>query len=211
MEKRWKDHVSTAVRSKGGRWHFPNAVRKYGSEAFTHEVLAQSRTLEDGNATEEELILQYDTRNPERGFNLAKGGTHIPHLIRKNPWDNPEYREKRLNQIAKLWKDPIYRNKNRSANRIALNTPESKTKRITASKEVQSRPGVKEKNVKWHKGRVRSLEHQAKLNTANTGKVRSPETIAKLCASNKSKDPEVRAKIAAKLIEFYARKALTGG
>ncbi len=74
MAQRWKTHVSHAKSSKGGRWHFPNAIRKYGKDAFSHEELACSWTLEDANATEEALILQYDTRNPGKGFNLAKGG-----------------------------------------------------------------------------------------------------------------------------------------
>jgi hypothetical protein len=109
MEKRWSRHISTAMRSKGGRWHFPNAVRKHGPEAFSHEELAQSWNLEGANATEEKLILQYDTRNPEKGFNLAKGGGSQPHSLRKNPWDDLEYRLKACAAAKLRWQDPIIR------------------------------------------------------------------------------------------------------
>src|SRR5271155_3226832 len=110
MERRWQKHVYAALRfSKGGRWHFPNAIRKYGKDVFSHEVLAQSWTVEGANVTEEELILQYGTRNPGLGFNLAKGGAHIPHPIRKNPWDNPEYRAKCTEAARQTFKRPDVR------------------------------------------------------------------------------------------------------
>ena len=103
MERRWQKHVNAAFRfSKGGRWHFPNAIRKHGPRAFSHEVLAMSWTLEGANYTEKTLILQYETQNPEKGFNLSKGGgSHIPHefMIKKNPWDNLSYRNKCISSI----------------------------------------------------------------------------------------------------------------
>jgi len=45
------------------------------------------------NLAEECWIEFYDTRNPEKGFNLIRGGSHTPHSV-KNSWDRPEYREK---------------------------------------------------------------------------------------------------------------------
>ena len=38
-QKRWNQHCSQAKSSKDGRWHFPNAIRKYGKEAFTMKSL----------------------------------------------------------------------------------------------------------------------------------------------------------------------------
>lgn len=162
MMERWKKHCYVAKSSKGGRWYFPNAVRKYGPQAFSHEVLAMSWTLEGANATEEWLIDFYDTRNPEKGFNLAKGGASQPHPIRKNPWDDPEYRAKcsqnmrkymhtpqaRLRQKASL-NTPESKAKRSMLSRLALNTPESKAKRVTSSStgfKICSKCGI-EKNV----------------------------------------------------------------
>ena len=52
MMQRWKSHVYAAMNSKDGRWHFPNAIRKYGSKSFSHQVLAMSWDLEGANETE---------------------------------------------------------------------------------------------------------------------------------------------------------------
>ncbi len=174
MAQRWKTHVSHAKISKGGRWHFPNAIRKYGKDAFSHEALAQSRTLEDANATEEAIISQYDTRNPAKGFNLAKGGTHVPHPIRKNPWKDPEYRARVIPTLIAVTQTA----QARANNKASLNTPESKAKRSRISKEIQSRSEVK-----------------AKIASANKGRILSPETLRKIAAANRSRDLPVRKRI----------------
>jgi hypothetical protein len=123
MEKRWKDHVSTALRSKGGRWHFPNAVRKYGPEAFSHEVLEVCNDLEVGNLAEECWIELYETRNPEKGFNLAQGGSHTPHPVR-NPWDDPSFRSKMTALSKQRAKNPSWRAKISTAHTGVKLSPE---------------------------------------------------------------------------------------
>src|SRR3989304_3521163 len=87
-QQRWKSHVSAAKRSKGGRWHFPNAIRKYGKEAFSHEVLEVCDSLEAANEAEEKWIEFYKTRDSEFGFNLVKN-QYIPH-----PLNGPEFQFK---------------------------------------------------------------------------------------------------------------------
>ena len=174
MERRWKKHVYAAFRfSNDGRWHFPNAIRKYGSHAFSHEVLAQSRTLEDANYTEEVLIFQYDTRNPAKGFNIAKGGKHTPHSIRKNPWNDPKYRALRITQI-----------------KIEANSPAGKRVRsINGSKSCGRVHGLdtKAKISVASKGSVRTLEQRTKLSRFNTGKTVSSQTRKKLSILGKNR------------------------
>lgn len=111
MMQRWNQHVSKAKFSKDGRWHFPNAIRKYGSQTFSHEVLEICNTLELANLAEAKWINHFNTRDPQFGFNLAKGGEHKPHPIRKNPWDNPEFRAKSLIATRKKWNDSSIRAK----------------------------------------------------------------------------------------------------
>jgi len=137
-QARWKTHCYVAKKSSGGRWHFPNAIRKYGPEAFSHEVLEVCLTLELANLAEEKWISHFDTRNPEMGFNLAKGGSHAFHPIRKNPWDDPEYRARQLPRLASLSKDPLVR----AASKASLNTPEVKAKISAAVKESLKSPDV---------------------------------------------------------------------
>jgi hypothetical protein len=68
MERRWSQHVAQAKTSRGGRWHFPNAIRKYGKNAFSHEILEICYSLEEANTAEDKWINHFDARNPERGF-----------------------------------------------------------------------------------------------------------------------------------------------
>jgi hypothetical protein len=123
MLQRWNQHIANAKSKRGkGCLHLWNAIRKYGPEAFSHEVLEICNSLEEANEAEKTWINKFDSRNPEKGFNLALGGDHTPHPIRKNPWDNPEFRAKQMvwlsspkykeqaaSQARLLWKDPKFR------------------------------------------------------------------------------------------------------
>jgi GIY-YIG catalytic domain len=185
MMQRWNRHVYDSVNSRGGKLktsHFPNAIRKYGKDAFEHiEFLTKYQTLEAANAAEEFAIEFWCTRDPDFGFNIAKGGgTHNPNLIRKNPWDDPSYRAKittaskgkrhsrttkiQISHLAKShWNNPIIRTRNSLAIKEALSTPESKIKRSAISKEIFSRPEVRAKVQKTLRTRVFSSETKAKL------------------------------------------------
>jgi hypothetical protein len=101
MEKRWKNHINAAKSSKGGRWHFPNAIRKYGPDAFSHKIIRVFDNLDDANLAEKCLIKRWKTRDPKFGFNVASGGYHVPHP-KKNPWDRPEYRAKALINLSSV-------------------------------------------------------------------------------------------------------------
>ena len=190
MERRWAQHCCQAKSSKGGRWHFPNAIRKYGPEAFEHQILGVYYSLEEANKEEERLIDEWDLRNSEKGFNLARGGEHKPHPIRKNPWDDPAYRARQI-VIPKA----IYSSSSRLKNKQALNTPESKTKRSAISKEIQARLETKAKISAKLTGRILSPEHVAKMSIAGKGRAVNPKTRAKIRAWF---TPEVRAELSKK-------------
>lgn len=129
MMFRWNQHVSNAQNKHGkGCAYFWNSIRKYGKDAFSHEVLEICDTLEEGNIAEQKWIKFYDSRNPEKGFNLMKGGEHIPHPIRKNPWNNPEYRNDLIMKLQILHEDPGYKNKLIIASQKINNDPNFITK-----------------------------------------------------------------------------------
>lgn len=149
MMKRWKNHVHAAQYSRGGRWYFPNAIRKYGKDAFSHEVLETHMDLDQANLAEEWFIRLFNTRDPRFGFNLAPGGTHVPHP-KKNPMNQPEFREKALRNLAKannisseersertraLWQDDDYREKVSVVLRSNMADPEVKGRATQAMKE----------------------------------------------------------------------------
>lgn len=54
--------------------HFTNAINKYGWENITHEILFSGLTKEQAEQKEIELIALYDSTNPAKGYNIAKGG-----------------------------------------------------------------------------------------------------------------------------------------
>jgi hypothetical protein len=132
MLARWNGHVNLAKRSNGRRSHFAAAIRKYGKDAFSHEVVRTFGSLDEANIAEKALIRKWRTRDPRFGFNLMKGGEHVPHSIRRNPWDRPGFREKitTLSMVATRTPEA------RSRCKKALSTPEVRARWSQASKRM---------------------------------------------------------------------------
>lgn len=187
---RWNQHCAQAINSKGGRWHFPNAIRKYGKDAFFHEVLEVCDSLEAANLSEQRWVEHFKTRDPQFGFNLTKGGAHTPHKIRKNPWNDPEYRAKGIKAAKNRWLDPNYRKRVIVVGKTTRSTPEYKKKASTISKEVHSRPEVKAKLrevvLKSFKNGVYSTESfKSKLSENGKRQNFSPERLENLSKTSK--------------------------
>ena len=161
MLQRWNQHVYTAKRTTGKGWsHFANAIRTYGQEAFSHEVLQTCDSLEEANKAEEHWVSIYDTTNPLRGFNIARGGNHTPHPV-KNPWERPGFREKNLPHILKLnaaqtsairsanvkklWQNPEYRESVISSTLAAVTTPEFRASMSDRVKGMWQEPELRSK------------------------------------------------------------------
>lgn len=181
MMHRWSQHCAQAKSSKGGRWHFPNAIRQYGKDAFSHHVLGVCHDVDQANLVEEVWILLLDTRNPEKGFNLAKGGSHVPHPV-KNPWDRPEFREKAL-----------------AANKRATSTSGFREKASQSAKALWLIPGMRERISLKNSQHVFTEEHRSKLAVSRTGVPINPEIRDKISAAQRGKprDPDSIAKSAA--------------
>jgi len=182
MERRWSDHCYAAKRNaKGGRWHFPNAIRKYGPEAFSHEIIRVFDNLEDANIAEESLIKRWKTRDPKFGFNVSKGGLHIPHPIKRNPWDQPGFREKVLASIKIWYENPFNRAYKSSISKKVLSRPEVRNKLSKATSEQfsskESRIRMSETIRELHRDPHISLKFRKGLETAN--KNRSSRTHCK--------------------------------
>jgi group I intron endonuclease len=64
-------------------YHFHNALNLYGVDAFTFEVIAEAKTLEELNSLEIKFIGQFDSIN--NGFNIRSGGNkkHSPESIER--------------------------------------------------------------------------------------------------------------------------------
>jgi group I intron endonuclease len=75
MEKRWTAHVSVAKCNRGRQTRLLSAaIRKYGPDAFDHEVLEIIvGTQEEADLAEAEWIKRRGSRSPA-GYNLTAGG-----------------------------------------------------------------------------------------------------------------------------------------
>ena len=69
VSRRW--HGGSAYRNNA---HFFAAIKKYGWEYFKHDILATGLTGEAACKMEVELIAEYDSTNPAKGYNHSPGG-----------------------------------------------------------------------------------------------------------------------------------------
>lgn len=72
-ELRWSQHRSNAKYVIGNQV-ITRAMTKYEIENFDFEVIASCKTMDDVNLVEREMIVQYDSRNPAKGYNVDIGG-----------------------------------------------------------------------------------------------------------------------------------------
>ena len=79
-----KIYIGQTCREPNIRWSngngyrhqvFFNAIQKYGWDNIKHEIVASGLSKEEANQKEIELISYYDSTNPEKGYNIALGGT----------------------------------------------------------------------------------------------------------------------------------------
>lgn len=74
--RRRLEHLSHSYRSEK-TYHFHNALRKYGVENFTFEVIATTETIDELNQLEDKFINEFDSIN--NGFNIRTGGGNKTH------------------------------------------------------------------------------------------------------------------------------------
>lgn len=55
---------------------FYSDIKKYGWDNIGHEILFDYLTKEEANKIEEELILKYESFNPQKGYNQRIGNKH---------------------------------------------------------------------------------------------------------------------------------------
>lgn len=84
-----KVYIGITCRSPEKRWgkngcnyksnyHFYNAIRKYGwNDGFLHEILFSDISKNDAELHEKELIREFDSANPNHGYNIALGGNSL--------------------------------------------------------------------------------------------------------------------------------------
>lgn len=177
-EKRWKQHKSSC-RNKPVQY-IHRAMAKYGIENFVYEIIAQSINQENADIIEIELIIQYDSRNPDAGYNFRAGG-HVS--------ERSEETKKRISEALKGKPSPrkgvLLSEEQKTqmsiiAKKLGFMPPNNKGKKL--SEEHKQKLSVIKKGKP---GKPLSEETKMKLSEAHTGKVLTIETKTKISESHK--------------------------
>lgn len=127
-----KKYIGITSKSPKARWkngngyrnnnHFTNAIKKYGWDNIAHEVVANNLTEKEAMDMEKRFIKEYDTMNPDKGYNRTSGGEVgkklSPELIEaqrrlaKKMWENEDFKKK-MSELSKSRvgdKNPNYGN-----------------------------------------------------------------------------------------------------
>ena len=102
-----------------GSPHFFSAIQKYGFDNFSYVILADNLTKEEAADLEKKYIKDFNTMNPEVGYNLQVGGfpeTAPPEINKeraqrisetlKAQRSSPEYRQIMRERMQSVWDNP---------------------------------------------------------------------------------------------------------
>jgi len=121
IKERWKKEVGEAY-SKERRGedlrYIERAIVKYGPENFKVKEQDVSYSQEELDDKETQYIKEYDTMNPEKGYNLKEGGL--------GGAPSEMTREKLSSVISEKWEDPIYREKMSESRKEMWQNPEAR-------------------------------------------------------------------------------------
>jgi len=158
--ERWRQHKYFGRNPEKTGQYIHRAISKYGIENFQYEVIAMCRSSEDTNELEVQLINQYDSRNPLKGYNVASGG--------ETPWNLGLPKDK----------NPL----------TGIPRPQETRKKISKGNSGKSMPKwSNERKVYMSKimaGRRLPLEQIKKISNSNRGQIRSEETKLKMSVSH---------------------------
>lgn len=94
-----KVYIGITRQEVGRRWqkgygykgtYFWNAIKKYGWENFTHEILLDGLTKKEACEAEKRLIQEYQSNCRENGYNISAGGQTGDNLQPMYGGDNPK-------------------------------------------------------------------------------------------------------------------------
>lgn len=137
--------------------HFFSAIRLYGWDNFTHEILFDNLTAEDAVAKEIELIAFYDSTDKDKGYNRDLGGGYrSEQSIEKGvaSWHKNGNEEVLRQKIKDHWADTQKAMQHRAHLSEALNREDVKEKLSENMRKRMADPEYREKALKrMHDGR----------------------------------------------------------
>jgi group I intron endonuclease len=219
MEWRWKGHVWKA-KQPGGVRLLGAAIRKYGPEAFDHEVLeVLFATQQEADKSETEWIKRKRSRSPN-GYNLAAGGGGSGHHHEdtkqrlRNVWlkRTPEEKSARMLHLSTASVDQKRRGQLRKAwSDLTSEARESRIQKMRAAS-VASDPKRREHlRKRWENMSVETREkfvRDRRAASAASDPIRSKKSSEWQTAQAKLRTPEQRSEIVKKA--WVARRSKYG-
>lgn len=160
-------------KTKEGKYNqpaFAYAIIKYGWENFSHDIIEDKLTKEEADILEKQLIDQYNTRNPENGYNIKEGGS------------NGHLSEETKNKLREIMSEKYKGENNPFYGKT--HTKETKEKMSKIQKENAKNRDISGSNNPMY-GRVLSEEERYARGNSNRGKHLSELTKNKISKSNK--------------------------
>ncbi len=174
---RWNEHVSDTNTGRSNSY-FHNAIRKYGKEMFTHEILHDNIScVKEADRLECMYIKMYNTSNKKIGYNLTEGGSNGKITSLETRIKLSEKSKGRLHSDeTKALMSKSRKGENNSM--YGKNHTDKAKKKMS-----ESRKG--ENNVMY--GKNHTEETRLKIAISATGRKHSKETIEKMSESRKGK------------------------
>lgn len=162
-KNRFANHIWHSRKSSGGCRALYNAMRKYGQDAFSVELIDTASGFEEMNQLERKYIAMLGSLHPN-GYNLTDGG------------DAGSFAEETRVMASERLKGKPMSERNRKGLIKAWANPELRQKRCDAIKEAMNRPEVKTKTSERQKGNSKSASHIENLRKARASSVVCVET-----------------------------------
>jgi hypothetical protein len=164
-------------------------MAKHGIENFTFEVVDFASNLWEADCIEAGLIIRYDSRNTERGYNISSGGPspHAPREIGFNeprefiPWNKGLPKELNPRTGTTLSEEHKAQISSTLMGHAVSDETRAKNSAAHLGHEAWNKGLPKELNPLT--GRTMSEEHKAKIGESQKGKVIPAETRAKISAT----------------------------
>lgn len=193
-EWRWRSDGSGYI----GSTYFWSAIQKYGWENFAHQIIFDGLSREEACEAEINLISLYDSTNPQKGYNLSKGGDSGGFGV--------EISEETRRRISEANKGRVVSEETRqkiSQSEMGKFVSEETKRKISDALKGKY---VGEKNPMY--GIPLSDEHKQKDRDAHIGKRASEETKRKMSLSHKERlsDPTKHPNYGKHLSEEHRRK-----
>lgn len=186
LRKRVAGHISKA--NRGFNSPLSEAIRSFGRDAFSVEVIGQYKTRRE--AADSEIALIEWLGSQENGYNVTGGGDGVRSL-------RPESRAKQRAALSRALRGKPHS----AAHNQAVSEALSGLPKSEAHREALRRSAT---------GRKASAEARARMSAARSGKPLSADHVQAIARANRGKrrDPETRERVRKAAVESRGRKVV---